>query len=118
MKWNFLIFFINISKASETNNEDVISLPDIDNKLIHNLNNEINGDITSEEIASCVKHSKNDKASGDDFIINEYIKYSIDFILPVYITLFNCIYSSGIVPDSWLLGNIKPIYKNKADHMN
>jgi hypothetical protein len=25
---------------------------------------------------------KNDKASGDDFIINEYIKSSIDIILP------------------------------------
>jgi hypothetical protein len=39
---------------------------------------------------------KNDKASGDDFIVNEYIKSSIDIILPVYIKMFNCIFSSGI----------------------
>jgi hypothetical protein len=61
---------------------------------------------------------KNDKASGDDFIINEYIKSSIDIVLPVYIKMFNCIFSSGIVPDSWLLGNIKAIYKNKGDLLN
>ena len=112
-------FFRNINKAPETNNEDEINLPDIDNNLINNLNKEINGEITSEEIVSCVKNFKNDKASGDDFIINEYIKSYIDVILPVYhIKMFNCIFSSGIVPDIWLLGNIKPIYKNKGDPLN
>jgi hypothetical protein len=111
-------FFRNINKAPETNNEDEINLPDIDNNLINNLDNEINGEITSEEIVSCVKNLKNDKASGDDFIINEYIKSSIDIILPVYIKMFHCIFSSGIVPDSWLLENIKPIYKNKGDPLN
>jgi uncharacterized protein YeeX (DUF496 family) len=86
-------FFRNINKAPETNNEDAINLPDIDNNLINNLNNEINGEITSEEIVSCVKNLKNDKASGDDFIVNEYIKSSIDIVLPVYIKMFNCIFS-------------------------
>jgi hypothetical protein len=32
-------FFRNINKAPETNNEDEINLPDIDNNLINNLNN-------------------------------------------------------------------------------
>jgi hypothetical protein len=111
-------FFRNINKAPETNNEDGINLPDIDNNVINNLNNEINGEITSEEIVSCVKNLKNDKASGNDFIVNEYIKSAIDIILPVYIKMFNCIFSSGIVLDSWLLGNIKPIYKIKGDPLN
>ena len=67
-------FFRNINKAPEANNEDEINLPDIGNNLINNLNNEINGEITSEKIVSCFKKLKNDKASGEDFIINEYIR--------------------------------------------
>jgi hypothetical protein len=27
------------------------------------------------------------------------------------------IFETGIVPDNWLMGNIKPIYKNKGDKM-
>ena len=47
MDWFTLwVVFRNINKAPETNNEDVINLPDIDNNLINNLNNEINVEIT------------------------------------------------------------------------
>jgi hypothetical protein len=28
--------------------------------------------------------------------------------------LFNLIFQSGVIPDSWLNGNMKPIYKNKG----
>jgi hypothetical protein len=50
--------------------------------LVNNLNIEINGHITSEEILHCVKNLKNEKACGDDIIKNEYIKSSIDVFLP------------------------------------
>jgi hypothetical protein len=49
-------------------------LPEIDENLVNNLNIEINGHITSEEILHCVKNLKNEKACGDDIIKNEYIK--------------------------------------------
>lgn len=35
--------------------------------------------------------------------------------LPIYHKLFNMIFDSGILPDSWLVGIIKPIYKNKGN---
>ena len=86
--------------------------------MVNNLNIEINGHITSEEILHCVKNLKNEKACGDDIIKNEYIKSSIDVFSPVYLKLFNCIFDSGIIPESWLTGNVKPICKNKGNHLD
>ena len=39
-------------------------------------------------------------------------------MLPVYVKLFNLIFDTGIVPESWLIGNIIPIYKNKGNIEN
>jgi hypothetical protein len=36
----------------------------------------------------------------------------------MYEQLFFIIFKTGIVPDNWLMGNIKPIYKNKGDKMD
>jgi hypothetical protein len=38
--------------------------------------------------------------------------------IDIYEQLFNIIFETGIVPDNWLMGNIKPIYKNKGDKMD
>jgi hypothetical protein len=37
------------------------------------LNERINRNITQDEIFKCIKNLKNNKACGDDCIINEYI---------------------------------------------
>ena len=58
---------------------------------------------------------KNGKAAGDDKIPNEYIKSTKDIFLPVYEKLFNIVFDLGILPDAWLEGTIRPIYKNKGD---
>ena len=36
-------------------------------------------------------------------------------MLPLYCKLFNIIFDTGIIPESWSLGTIKPIFKNKGD---
>ena len=37
------------------------------------------------------------------------------FSIPLYLKLFNIIFETGTLPDSWLEGRIIPIYKNKGD---
>ena len=71
--------------------------------------------IEKEEILKCIKKRKNNKAISEDAIINEYIKATSDQFIDVYEKLFNLIFESGIVPESWLIRNIIPIYKNKGD---
>ena len=52
--------------------------------------------------------------SGLDNIINEYLKYTSDVLLPVYERLLNIILDTGIIPSSWVEGIIIPIFKNKC----
>ncbi len=52
---------------------------------------------------------------GSDMIFNEHIKTSKTVMMPIYISLFNLLDSTGILPESWTIGIIKPIYKNKGN---
>ena len=36
-------------------------------------------------------------------------------MLPVYVKLFNLVFDTGLIPESWLVGNILPIYKHKGN---
>ena len=60
-----------------------------DNTLENSINLDINvlldKEITNEEILTVVKNLKNNKACGLDSINNEYIKSTIDVLLPVYV---------------------------------
>ena len=71
-------------------------------------------DIKETEISYAIMNLKNNKAAGHDQILNEYLKSTIHYMMPVYVKLFNIVYSSGSIPDSWKTGIIKPIYKKKG----
>ena len=79
------------------------------------LNEEINKHITEDEIIKATNALKLNKSPGVDDILNEHIKSSIHIMLPVYVRLFNLIFDTGLVPESWLIGNILPIYKIKGE---
>ena len=51
----------------------------------------------------------------NDLVLNEYLKYSKDVMLPIYCKLFNLILDTGFIPEAWSKGTILPIYKNKGD---
>ena len=86
-----------------------------DNHECSTINEEINTQITETEIYIAIKNLKNNKSSGPDRILNEHIKYTADLMMPVYIQLFNLIFDTGLIPETWTLGNILPFYKNKGD---
>ena len=71
---------------------------------------ELNNPISAEEIQKSIRNLKNGKAYGGDEILNEYIKASAELFLPLYVSLFNKVLCSGIIPQSWLDGYIKPIF--------
>ncbi len=72
-------------------------------------------EITEEEIYLRVKDLKNGKACGLDNILNEFIKSTFNEMKLVYVELFNKILNTGQIPESWTIGMIIPIYKNKGD---
>ena len=78
----------------------------------------LNAPITQKEISKCIKKLKNSKTPGIDEILNEHIKYTLQQMLPIYTNLFNIILQTGIIPEQWVQGMIKPIYKNKGDPLN
>ena len=104
---------------NEELNTDEINLDEpldnIDNQDIIDI---LNQDISEEDILLAVKNLNNGKAPGEDDIINKYIQSTVNQFLPIHVNVFNLIFSCGIIPDSRLVGIIKPIYKNKGDPNN
>jgi hypothetical protein len=96
----------------QLNNDEENNQPFIINE---ELNEEINMPINEQEILRAVKNLKNNKSPGVDNIINEQIKESVYYMLPTYIKLFNIIFNEGLIPETWTMGIIKPIYKGKGD---
>jgi hypothetical protein len=78
-------------------NLDKNSFDDIDIDV--EMDDILNSIITIEEIKNVVKGLKNGKSSGIDGVINEYIKYTINDMLHIYVLLFNIILDKGIIPE-------------------
>jgi hypothetical protein len=75
--------------------------------------------ITKEEMEKAIKNIlKNEKSSGEDKIVNEYLTHSTNSIFDIYVKLCNALFDSGIIPEQWLLGNIIPVYNNKGSKVD
>jgi hypothetical protein len=97
------------------NQKDTPNLPEPEVQETKQINEEINKYIDKNEILNCIKKLKCNKASGEDYITNEYIKATATQFINIYEKLFNVIFDTGIIPDIWLIGSIKPIFKNKGN---
>jgi hypothetical protein len=83
--------------------------------MMNEQNYNLNLYIQKDEIIKCIQKLKNNKAGGEDAIINEYTKTTSNQFIKIYEKLLNLIFDTGFIPESWVVGNIIPIYKNKLD---
>ena len=107
-------FYDHFKNLSNENNEPDAFIFDIENVDI-NDNNELNRPFSEADILQAIKSLKNNKSCGTDLILNEFLKCASGKMLNVFCKLFNIVFESGIVPNSWTEGIICPIYKNKGD---
>jgi len=83
--------------------------------LLNDYNNEyINNSFTEKEITDVIKKLRNNKSCGIDNVVNEFLKNCPNIAICVIVKLFNIVLETGIVPSSWCIGIIKPIFKNKG----
>ena len=78
-------------------------------------NSSLNRLFSQEEVKTCLRKLKNNKACGIDQVINEFLKAAEDKMLDVFTKFFNVILSSGVVPTEWSIGIVRPLYKNKGN---
>ena len=109
-------FFKNVNSGAAVDDDE--DFADVDISINESILEQLNENITESEIRKVVKNLSRNKAGGYDKILNEYIKSTLDDCIFVYVKLFNLIYDSGYIPESWTVGIIKPLYKNKGDPKN
>ncbi|CAG2189455.1 unnamed protein product [Mytilus edulis] len=75
---------------------------------------DMNSNISLEEIESAMKHAKLGKAVGIDNLPNEVLRNTS--LLSVLQKLFNVCFPNGIVPSMWCSSIIHPILKDGKDY--
>ena len=72
---------------------------------------ELNSEVTIEELRLAISQLKNGKSAGPDAILNEFIKFGSERVLTNIHKLFNTIFECGYFPTRWSEGFIVPIHK-------
>ena len=78
----------------------------------------LNDPITEIEVKTAIKALQNNKSCGTDELINEFFKATDIKMLTTYTKFFNLVFFSGVIPEAWTLGIIKPLFKHKGDQSN
>jgi hypothetical protein len=73
--------------------------------MMNGQNYNLNLYIQKDEIIKCIQKLKNNKAGGADAIINEHIETTSNQFIEIYEKLFNLIFDTGFIPESWVVGN-------------
>ena len=84
---------------------------DPSNSLIYKFE-ELDVEITNEELLKSIKQLRNNASGGPDLLLNEFFKYASNVLLPYLHKLCNSCLARGYFPDSWSEGHIVPIFKS------
>jgi hypothetical protein len=107
-KTNQTVHINTIDNISGKENEHILDFSSLTTESL-------NTTITVSEIEKTMNRLKNNKSpSPHDLIINEYLKHTKQLMMPTYHKLFNIVLDTGVIPEAWVIGSIKPIYKNKG----
>ena len=95
------------------NNNDKSSNIDFDTLPCNNV--ELKQPLCADEVKKALNNLKVGPSTFDS-ILNEYIKYNENNVyLQLLCKLFNLVFKSGIFPEVWSRGTIRPMYKNKGN---
>ena len=75
------------------------------------VNDILNKAISLDELDDRLTSAKDEKTPNTDFILNEMLKCSPDYLKHAILVLFNRILSSGIFPSSWRVNTLSPLHK-------
>ena len=92
---------------------DVIDFVEEKNALCI-LFQELDSEITTDEINKAIDQLKLDKAAGLDLILNEFIIYGKNQLLLLLLRLFNVMFLKWYFPESWSEGLILPLHKKES----
>ena len=112
----FYEYFKSLNDADDADDDNDVDLHQICENPLYDVM--LNSEIAETEILDAIKNLKNSKSPGLDKILNEYLKNSPPALIKVLYRIFNLILDTGIIPDDWTIGIIKPMYKNKGDTMD
>ena len=90
----------------------IVPLPMV--QPLTDINYVINQPFSLDEIKIAINKVKNNKASGVDNVLNEFLKYCHADCLKLLVDYFNIILDTGMVPTEWCLGILYPLYKKKV----
>lgn len=116
-------YFKNLFNNLVNNNENenlAMGNPDGDVLEIRDDDEDLNADITQDEIYDAIRSLKNNKAAGPDCLIGEFFKNAPGSFVPFLCKLYNKLFSTGTYPVSWTESIIQPLHKkgdvNKTDN--
>ena len=74
---------------------------------------ELDTEITTDELRDAVKNLKEDKASGDGWTKRMLTNAPVAILLAIQ-TIFNCIFMNHMFPTSWRMTVVSELFKNKG----